>query len=292
MDVQTAIELVESILGQVRTVSPLLDQSTRARADKSISRETVSDVGFFGLFTDATVTAVDVTDYEGAEIVHDMCTKLPSHMIENYDFIFNGSCLDNIFDVAAAMRNFGLCLKPAGRIFQVEAASSSTAAYHVFSPEWFLDFFIANDWEDGSVYICRVGHEIGGFGFLKNPWDIYHWQPFSLDSDETLSGNGARSYTYRKKSRSLIVGMEFTVSVAQRGKGTVHVNPIQAVYRSDKMIQSESTAVGRWLMSDRNRYVGQDTGPHYPYSAPPAYKQAEQSYEYCGTIRYPDDEMD
>lgn len=280
MKVQTAINLVEGILGQVRTDNPLLDQTTAARDYRHISRDTISDVGFFSLFSDASVTAVDVTDYEGAEIVHDMCTELPSHMIEKYDFVFNGSCLDNIFDVSAALRNFGLCLKPGGRLFQIEAASSTMPAYIVFSPEWFLDFFVTNNWENGDIYICRVGNELGGFRFMKNPWDVYRWRPFFPEGNDM---------NYIKRPRSLIVGMEFIVSIAQRGSGTVHVNPIQARYRPSETFAAQMPTMVRWLRSDRTRFAGHESGPCYPYLVPDGLKEAERCYEYCGTIRHPEE---
>ncbi|NKB43596.1 MAG: hypothetical protein GKS03_04880 [Alphaproteobacteria bacterium] len=280
MNVQTAVALVESILGHVRTKNPALDHSTRARNEPTVTTDTISDAGFFSLFTDAIVTAVDVTDYEGADIVHDMCSELPSHMIENYDFVYNGSCLDNIFDVAAAMRNFGLCLKPTGRLFQIEAGTTSLAAYVVFSPEWFTDFFIANNWEDGNIYVCRSGEEVAGLRFMQNPWDIYHWRPFWVTNDKLI---------YDIKPRSSLIGMEHIVSIAQRGNGTVHVNPVQATYRPQYMLDAQVNTCLRWLESDRPIVTGHDAGPQYPYVVQDdSGKKIERCYKYCGTIRHPD----
>lgn len=280
MNVETAIKLVEKILGQVRTNSPMLDQATRGRNEVAITRETISDIGFFGLFTDAIVTAVDVTDYEGADIIHDMCTELPTHMHGKYDFVFNGSCLDNIFDVSAALRNFGLCLKPTGRLFQIEAGTSTRAAYVVFSPEWFIDFFIANDWANGSIYICRAGNELGGFKFMSNPWDLYHWQPFHLDDS---------GIQYETKPRTALVGMEFIVSIAERGQGTVHINPIQATYRPMEALIEQTKTIFRWIKSDRPIFKEHDDGgPEYPYNVPSLLEKNEKCYKYCGTIRKPD----
>lgn len=278
MNVEVAIKLVEQVLGHVRTKSPLVDVTTRARDELAISRDTISDVGFFSLFTDAEVVAVDVTDYEGADIVHDMCTALPTHMIEDYDFVFNGSCLDNIFDVAAAIRNFGLCLKPTGRLFQIELGTSSRSSYVSFSPEWFIDFFVSNDWEDGSIYVCRVGDEVGGYKFMKNPWDLYHWQPFSLDE------NGIN---YERKPRPYLIGMEYIVSVAQRGNGTVNINPIQAIYRPRETFVKQVKTMFRWISSSRQLFIGNSNGPQYPYSVDDLLKDSEKCYHYCGTIRHP-----
>src|SRR5262245_60177247 len=61
-----------------------------------------TDVDFFNSFCSANVKAIDVSDYEGAEITHDLCMPLPPHLVGIADFIVDGSCLDNIWDPAQA----------------------------------------------------------------------------------------------------------------------------------------------------------------------------------------------
>jgi hypothetical protein len=68
-----------------------------------------------------TFHALDVTDYEGADIVLDLGEPIPEKYCGNYDFIYNGSCLDNMFNPGVALMNLS---KPQGRIINIEAASS------------------------------------------------------------------------------------------------------------------------------------------------------------------------
>jgi hypothetical protein len=65
----------------------------------------ISDKSFFSLFSDAKVTSSDVSSYEGAELVFDLSGDLPGDLSRKFDFIYNGSVLDNVFDPASSIKN-------------------------------------------------------------------------------------------------------------------------------------------------------------------------------------------
>ncbi len=89
------------------------------------------------MFCDADVIALDVSDYEGAEIIHDLNTPLPNKYRSVADFIFNGSCLDNLFDPAMAIKSMSKMLRPGGRVMHVEHGSPIQGAFLCYSPEFF-----------------------------------------------------------------------------------------------------------------------------------------------------------
>lgn len=124
------------------------DKSTRVAQ----GRNYISDLAFFALFSDISFRTLDVTDYEGAEIVHDMHEPVPEHLHGAFDFIWNGSCLDNMFDPGAAMLSTGRMLKPNGRVICMEMATRHFNAYASFSQSWFFDYFAANAYADCKVY--------------------------------------------------------------------------------------------------------------------------------------------
>lgn len=128
-----------------------------------VSRERpyITQESFFAAFCDAEVISVDVSDYEQAEIVHDMQDDLPRKYRGIADFIFNGSCLDNIFDPAAAIRNMSRMLKPGGRVYHFEQGNSHPTAYLKFSADWFMDFYALNQFEDCKVYIVNSPNSLG-----------------------------------------------------------------------------------------------------------------------------------
>jgi SAM-dependent methyltransferase len=155
----------------------LIDTTTRYGANKN----QINDVGFFSLFCDAKFSALDVTDYEGAEIVHDMQNPIPDSLANTVDFMWNGSCLDNIFDSAAAMRNTARMLRPGGRVILMESGTPHHNAYTMYSPAYFFDFFAINNFADCKIYTCLFEppsiHE-GPFDMFawKNHFDVALWQ--------------------------------------------------------------------------------------------------------------------
>ena len=163
----------------------------------------VTDRSFFSMFSDAVMKSLDVSDYEGASIVHDMNIELPTHLSGIADFIFDGSCLDNIFDPARALKSMSRMLRPNGRLFCFNHATPIQSAYVCFSPEWFLDYLNANGYCDIQLFTCA-------FDKVLSPWKIVSWAPGG-----------------EKPARDFII-----VAIAEKGaQSTNDLSPIQAHYR-------------------------------------------------------------
>jgi SAM-dependent methyltransferase len=121
----------------------------------------ISQESFFGAFTDAKVLSLDVSAYENADIVCDLQGKIRWRHKGIADFIYNGSCLDNIFDPAAAMRNISRLLKPDGRVYHYEQGNSHPTAYLKYSADWFMDFYALNEFADCKTYIVDKPNTLG-----------------------------------------------------------------------------------------------------------------------------------
>lgn len=146
----------------------------------------ITDRCFFAMFTDARVAALDVSDYEGAEIIHDLNT--PWRALPQADFIFNGSCLDNLFDPAQAMRNLSTMLRPDGRILSFEHASLMQSAYLAYSPEWFWSFYSANDYADCVVWRANLAERDPNTKkfSMQGDWQICGWRPDRYGSGDII----------------------------------------------------------------------------------------------------------
>ena len=122
------------------------------------SGDMMSQESFFGAFTDAQVLSLDVSDYEKADIVCDLQGQIPPPLFGIADFIYNGSCLDNIFDAPAAMRNITRLLNANGRVYHYEQGNSHPTAYLKYSADWFIDYYAVNQFADCKTYVCdKVG---------------------------------------------------------------------------------------------------------------------------------------
>jgi hypothetical protein len=100
------------------------------------------------MFSPGRVMALDVSDYEQAEIVFDLNETLPAKYHRIADFIFNGSCLDNLFDPATAIKSLSKMLRPGARVMHLEHGTAIQSAFLCYSPEWFFDFYAINNYAD------------------------------------------------------------------------------------------------------------------------------------------------
>src|ERR1700675_192878 len=74
-----------------------LNTATINRSRATAGRDTISDAAFFNLLGLDRVKALDRSDYEGAEIIHDLGSPVPDELKCCADFVVDGSTLDNTF---------------------------------------------------------------------------------------------------------------------------------------------------------------------------------------------------
>ncbi len=156
------------------------DSKTRL-ANKSYIRD--DDV--FRLLGIPNIKALDVSDYEGADIVHDLTTPIPNALEGSADFILDGSTLDNVFDPATALRNIARLLKPGGRFVSINVASNHYDPYTILTPHWLLDYFVVNGFSDCKVYTFVYNGPNGGMNVFAPDLALMrkdHAQPHNLTS--------------------------------------------------------------------------------------------------------------
>jgi hypothetical protein len=219
-----------------------------SRSEPYITQET-----FFAAFTDASVKSLDVSAYEDADIVCDLQQQLPEEHFSYADFIFNGSCLDNIFDPAAAMRNISRLLKSNGRVYHFEQGNSHPTAYLKYSADWFMDYYALNNFADCKTYIIDDPNSLNvpliDRSTKSRPrtskFDlvVYSYNPYV----EHQFGNGYDCSQIETFSRYEIH------CLAEKGElSTCDRIPIQKHYRTDAEHQLTSTEnAKRFLHSDR-----------------------------------------
>jgi SAM-dependent methyltransferase len=228
-----SLERIEQLMA-ARGIKP---RDVDLEADTQTSHQQpgrISENAFFGLFSQAQLKTLDVSDYEGAEIICDLNRPLPWRYRGVADFIINGSCLDNIFDPVTAIKNMTRMLKPGGRIVQFEQGNSHGAAYLKFSPDWFYDYYAANKFADVKVYVANFPNSLGrplrspplkdSKKRSKNEVEIYEFNPGVMNGDQ-------RGYDC-----SLInqFGRFEVFVIAEKAKdSTWDVTPIQKHYRTN-----------------------------------------------------------
>jgi hypothetical protein len=168
-----------------------------------------------------TFHALDVTDYEGADIVWDLGELIPEKYYGKYDFIYNGSCLDNMFNPGVALMNLSKLLKPHGRMINIECASSWNDPYIIFSPGWFYDFYVSNNYKYSDIYLISYQNNNELF---YGPWEMQF-------VNVPANPNGASPEVPRGIHLALL-------TIAEKGdSSTDTVQPVQAQYRATKELK-------------------------------------------------------
>jgi len=216
-------------------------------------RTTITQESFFGAFSDASILCLDVNPYEKADLVCDLQARIPWRYRNYADLVFDGSCLDNIFDPAAAMRNISLMLKRGGRFLAMNTGGPNPAAYLKFSPDWFMDFCAANNYADCKVYIAHLPNTVDQTleeqrlgklaGRSSNLVEIYNFNPYVVNA----GGPGYDSSMIETSARYQIF------CIGEKGAGTNNrVNPIQKHYRTNAAQKAAClTSARRFIKSPR-----------------------------------------
>ena len=90
----------------------------------------------------ARIASMDMSPFEGADIIHDLNTPVPASQHEAFDTIFDGGTLEHIFNVPVALANVIAMLKPGGRFITVNGANNQLGhGFYQFSPELLWSFF-------------------------------------------------------------------------------------------------------------------------------------------------------
>jgi SAM-dependent methyltransferase len=143
----------------------------RLLADNGLWPEGTPREAFLASFTGATayvdpflralgaseVDVLDVSDYEGAQVLHDLNEPIPDGLKGTYDTVFDGGTLEHVFHYPTALRSCMELLRPGGRLVTTVVANQVLGhGFYQFSPEL---FFRALAPENGFEVVRMHGHE-------------------------------------------------------------------------------------------------------------------------------------
>lgn len=117
--------------------------------DYNFDDDTVDSYLFFKLLGFQEVHAMDISDYEGADIVFDLNQrKLPEDLTGKFDYIVDGGTLEHVFDIPQALKNIAQMLKTGGKVYHyLPAAGWINHGYYSLSPSLFQDFYQKNNFD-------------------------------------------------------------------------------------------------------------------------------------------------
>jgi SAM-dependent methyltransferase len=229
-----------------------IDRQTLQARQKTV--RFVNDRTFFGALGAAEVHAVDHSDFEGADILHNMNEPIGASLEGIADLVLDGSTLDNVHDPALALMNYNRMLRPGGRVISINAAKPDVqGAYCGTPPEWFLDYYAANEYADCQVY--------AQLNLPNAKWQFAWDEPqafLAMDYKWVIENGRAPPLQYD--------GWAFTIVVAEKGSASTWDRvPTRTGFRNNAEQARWLTALERFSKSKRPSFL--TTGQ--PNLAPP-----------------------
>jgi SAM-dependent methyltransferase len=136
--------------------------------------------------------AIDASDFEGAQIIHDMNEPLPEILHGQYDAVIDGGTLEHVFNVPIAFRNAMDAVKVGGHFFAFLPANNWCGhGFYQYSAEFFYRVFSA---ENGfKVIRLMVAPVFGGGRWLDGPaFEVA--DPTMIGDRVHISGRGELSF--------------------------------------------------------------------------------------------------
>jgi SAM-dependent methyltransferase len=128
--------------------------------------EGAPDTGFaepvFKALGAKSVQALDFSDFEGAEFVHDLNQPLPERLKERFDVVYDGGTLEHVFNFPQALKNCMEMVRPGGQFITHTTGNNWWGhGFYQFSPEL---FYRALSPENGFAVERMITHLVGPYG--------------------------------------------------------------------------------------------------------------------------------
>lgn len=134
------------------------------------------------------VHALDASDFEGADLVHDMNQPVPADWHERYDVVVDGGTLEHIFDFPRALANAIQMVRPGGHYLAMTPSNGDLGhGFYQFSPE--LLFRALSPQHGYEVEVAWLGEELIVPGRTRW-WSIV--DPDHLHRRGTYRGRGSQ----------------------------------------------------------------------------------------------------
>jgi hypothetical protein len=105
----------------------------------------------FKHFGAVTVDSIDYSDFEGANIIHDMNLPIPDHLKDKYDCVWDGGTLEHVFNYPTAIKNCMDMVKIGGHlILETPCNNQCGHGFYQFSPELFFSLLDSHNGFTGT----------------------------------------------------------------------------------------------------------------------------------------------
>ncbi len=118
-----------------------------------------------------TFNEMDFSDYEGADVLHDLNSPVGDQLSEKYSVVYDGGSLEHIFNISEALRSSMRMVKLGGHLIMQNPSNNWFGhGFYQLSPEF---YFRALAEENGFQIVRIVIHDNTGLWYeIKDPNEV------------------------------------------------------------------------------------------------------------------------
>ena len=192
---------------------------------RNSKKSLMSDIEFMKIFPKLKYETLDKSNYENADNILDLNSSPTNKRFKKqYDYIYDGGSLDNIFSPSNAIINLNKMLKKNGVIIHANVGTIFPGAFCSFSCEWFFSYYSMNKFKNVQVYL---GVPID-YNWPNPTYAFYNFSPY-------FSRKKNYNPLYNSKFSKFASAASAVFCVAQKSStSTFNKMPIQSHYLEKK----------------------------------------------------------
>jgi len=120
---------------------------------------------------------LDVSAYEGADLIADLNEPVPPELIGRFGLIVDGGTMEHVFDIRQGMTNTADMLRPGGRVVHVTPVNNHVNHGFVqVSPTLYHDYYVENGFDDvRGVMMVQPRAQA-----LHARWNFFHYEHVTM----------------------------------------------------------------------------------------------------------------
>lgn len=115
------------------------------------------------------VEALDLFDYEGANLLHDLNLPVPEGWRGRYDLVFDGGVLEHVFSIKEVLFNAARLVRVGGFVAHHSPLDWIEHGFVNVNPKLYRTFYAANGFEEADLkLVAEAVHDISNYLIIQN----------------------------------------------------------------------------------------------------------------------------
>lgn len=141
------------------------------------ARTFTNDEALFRMMVGERPQTLDVSSYEGADVIHDLNQPIPQSLEARFGLIVDGGTMEHVFNVPQVLSNIRRMLRPGGRIIHINPLNNwGEHGYFQFSPTLYHDYYVGNGFEMNECLIIGIT-QANAESLYSRKADVWEWNP-------------------------------------------------------------------------------------------------------------------